>query len=357
MARRPHAALIAALLAAGPFGGLAACSGDDTLLLVDVRTDYAQVTEFDAIEVQAADQVVRHEVQALSDYGAGVRVAEITSLPTGPTLVAARLLLGEETIREESMSVTIADHTALTFEILRNCPEGSCADAGVPDGSVVNDGAAPDGAVGDAGIDAPTCTTTTMPLTVQSDTVLLESSCNGAIHEGASPVLNLGDDNAHGLFRFTLSGEMRAALFDGSVSGARLVLFRATDCFGASCPAAAGTLHVRPMRSDWDEGTSADYSGADWCRRTSGLTPLHWSSPGASSAGVDRGAEAGSATFGVDDSPIVVELDSSGLGDWANAVTGAPQLTFQTEATAAFVAAARENETFSAARFELDVCR
>ncbi len=129
---------------------LFSCSGSDTLLLIDVRTDYQQVTEFDAIEIVVAERVVRHDAEALSDYTAGVRVAEIEGLTPGPTVVAARLLLGDTVVREVSRSTTVGDRTAVVIEILRDCLTGSCdPDGGMPDGSV-------DGASGDATMDGTT---------------------------------------------------------------------------------------------------------------------------------------------------------------------------------------------------------
>jgi hypothetical protein len=266
-------------------------------------------------------------------------------------------LLGDDTIQEESMSVDVTDHTALSFEILRDCSGGSCADGGVDDDASADADAGADGGVdGDVGVDARTCDTAT--LMVQNDTVIFDSSCNVANHNGASTFLNLGLDNAHGLFRFDLTGEMRSALLDGSVSNARLVLIRTTDCDGSPCPADAGSIGVRPMRSDWDEGaTTASYAGADWCRRTAGMTGLQWSSPGASAAGVDVGDDAGSTTFGMDEPQITIDLDPGAFGEWADGSTGTPRLSLRTAASAMFVAAAREGGEDGAARLELDICR
>jgi hypothetical protein len=114
--------------------GLCGCTPDERLLVVELATDYTPIDAFDAVEIRVTDRTVRHNVEVGTNYRVGVRVAEIDGLPDGPTIVNARLLLGDTLVRETSQTVEIADRTAVTFEILRNCMDSSCeADAALPD--------------------------------------------------------------------------------------------------------------------------------------------------------------------------------------------------------------------------------
>jgi hypothetical protein len=111
------------------------------------------------------------------------------------------------------------------------------------------------------------------------------------------------------------------------------------------------------MRSDWVEGNGTPYSGADWCRRTTGMTGgASWGADGASQTGVDIGPEAGSAMYGTTEPEITVDLDPAVLGtDWT-ARGGPLQISLQTTSTVGtLVVATREGG--NAARLELDVCR
>lgn len=361
LARAPVLVLALAL----SVGVLAACADADGSLFVDVRTDYAQVAEFDAVEVQVADRTLRHEAEALSDYGAGVRVAELEGLPRGPTVVVARLLLGTTRVADASMTVTIGDRTALTLEILRGCA-GDCSDAGVaPDAGVSEDaGVEPDvdggvdGGVA-SGSDGGAASCISRPQTVEADTVITRSVCDGSVDFGGEPYLNLSVGDAHGLFRFALDDEATSLLASGVVHGARLVLTRATTCDGMLCPAAPGVIAARPMRNDWVEGNSTPGSGADWCRRTASTGMARgWGIPGADRADVDVGPTAGSAMFDTVSEQVVIPLDPAVLrADWMSRGSAA-QISIQTECgSGTLVVQSREATGGVAAVLELDVCR
>ncbi len=152
-------------------------------------------------------------------------------------------------------------------------------DTGPTDTGVVDSTVLPDSAV-DTGPDGPLCTIETQRLRIHGDNVIFDSDCDGANHQGSSPLLNLGINNARGLFRFTLDPAAVSAFTDDVVVAARLVLNRRAYCGSSACPAAPGALSVRPMRNDWDEGsdgmstTQVDYAGADWCRRAGGESPM-----------------------------------------------------------------------------------
>ena len=185
-----------------------------------------------------------------------------------------------------------------------DCPPGQvCAgtvcvwpEAGVPnagpdaaseDASMTPDGGQDAGQAGDAGtldasggsdagVDGGSCTD--YRLTASADTTLLPGgSCDGTVFYGAFEFGNIGA--GAGLFRFDLPPELATALTDAPPASATLELHRNFACLGSgmTCPAAAGQLCAAPARSDWDEGMEmGNLSGAEWCRRSGGSSPIHW---------------------------------------------------------------------------------
>jgi hypothetical protein len=222
------------------------------------------------------------------------------------------------------------------------------------------DGGSDAGATDSGGIDGG-CAPMTRTFEVDGDSLINASECRGANHAGSSAFLNLGIGN--GLFRFELPPQAQAALAEGRVVGARLVLHRDPDCI-TGCPAVAGMLRARPMRSDWDEGSDGvstvqvDYAGCDWCRRVGGAAaPEGWGADGATQIGVDVGTFAGMVSFGIAEPSVVIALDPGDLADWTQFISGAFYLSIETvPAGGAFVVAARENPVEPPAELELDIC-
>ena len=228
-------------------------------------------------------------------------------------------------------------------------------DAGPPDGGV--DADLPDADLPDAG-----CSEVRRVYAAAADTMIHSGACNTANHLGESAFLNVGMGN--GLFRFAVDAEFASALATGRVASARLVLYRAWGCGADACPATAGTLSARAMRSDWDEGIGGgstmqvDYSGCDWCRRRDGTPPLMWAVNGATGIGLDVGPTAGTASFGVSETEIAVDLDPSVLGSWVGpSLTTTALFSLQVvPETGTFVAASHEAGAAYAATLELGVC-
>lgn len=159
-------------------------------------------------------------------------------------------------------------------------PDGG--DDGAADGIGEDDAAD----VADSTIDSgPACEVFEFP--AANDTFLIPESCNRANYEGANIALNLG--MGPGLFRFVLSELVTEAFAAGRVPEGSLRLQVMGTCpDGLECPFVAGRLHVRPLRDDWDEGSSPvfeAYSGADWCRREGGNPGPRWAADGASGGG------------------------------------------------------------------------
>lgn len=254
----------------------------------------------------------------------------------------------------------------LSCEVDRCVRGGVGMDAAVPDagrdagadGGAIEDARVPvDAPPTDAGFDAG-CLVETLVLPVSADTLLPTGVC-GANHLGPYEYLNLGIGN--GLFRFQLDDDSRQALLDQRVFAARLVLYRDPDCL-ASCPAADGSIRVRPMRSDWDEGsdgstTFVPRAGADWCRRAGGTMAVGWGADGATAMGIDVGDYAGTGSFGTTEVSITIGLDPVDFDDWMDLATPPGFLSLQTTPVGGvFVAATRENDVEAPAVLELDAC-
>lgn len=252
--------------------------------------------------------------------------------------------------------VAAADGGARDGGARDGAPDAAPLDAGPSDGGV--DADLPDTGLLDAG-----CREVRRAYTAAADTLIVATACSLPGHLGGSTFLDLGAGN--GLFRFALDAELASALAAGRVTTARLVLHRATACGSIDvCAASAGSLSARAMRSDWDEGigggstTPVDSSGCDWCRRRDAMPPLMWAVEGATGIGIDVGATAGTASFGVTEAEIAVDLDPSVLVRWLgpSLTTTAPLALQVVPGTGTFVAASRETGAASAPILELGAC-
>lgn len=236
-------------------------------------------------------------------------------------------------------------------------PRDGSMDTGVIEGGT--DAGMIDAGATDAGLDGG-CGPAIRSFPVVADTQIFAGACIGANHAGAFQYLNLNAGS--GLFRFQLDDDARSALAASRVVGARLVLQRHRDCDapGMPCPAAAGSLRARPMRSDWDEGSDGSpvfvaYAGCDWCRRAGGMTAVRWGADGATAMGIDVGPYAGTASFDTAESTVAVPLDPADFYDWLNPATSL--LSIQTvPETGTLVVASRETSAEPPAALELDVC-
>ncbi len=229
------------------------------------------------------------------------------------------------------------------------------ADAGAADASGSSDG----------GADGGSCTA--YVLTASADTALLAGgSCDGTVIYGAFELANIGA--GVGLFRFDLPAAVAAALTLAPPARATLELHRNFACLGSAeaCPAAAGQLCAAPVRSDWDEGAGmGNQSGAEWCRRSGGSSPMHWTDCDAPS-GSGCGAAPPNA-LGATSCRDVTDTQPSVRMDLAPATVqqsilqfGGAQLSLRVSAAggATFVAATREDADTSepAASLEILVC-
>ncbi len=123
-------------------------------------------------------------------------------------------------------------------------------------------------------------------------------NCDGSIVHGADFWATIGAGEGRSFMRFDLSPLAANALLAGQVKSMTLKLSRNDDCEGVPTTCSigtnlAGTFQVFPLRNDWVEGTSAPYSGADWCRR-SNVQGVLWNAPGANG---DHGAAAATLSF------------------------------------------------------------
>ncbi len=98
-----------------------ACEGTDAVLFVDVTATYRPGTEFDRVDVEltdAAGTVVESAgVAALADddFTAGVRVAELSGLPSGDYRLVGRLSRAGEVVATRHVSVPLVGSVGLTI--------------------------------------------------------------------------------------------------------------------------------------------------------------------------------------------------------------------------------------------------
>ena len=107
-----------------------------------------------------------------------------------------------------------------------------------------------------------------------------------------------------------------------------------------------------PLRNDWDEGTGADYSGANWCRRNAGGDP--WASPGADQVGVDHGELAGQADINEAAIEASFKLDPTKWATWQT--NNEISVLIVAGSGAMFVYATKESTMFAHPRLEVTTC-
>jgi len=109
---------------------LAAC-GEETLLIVDVRTDVIPGAEFSRVELRADDDtpLAGVDVAMGDDWIEGERVAEISGLPEGQLSFDVVLLRpnGDEELRR-GVRVEVRGRLAITIALTRDCIGRSCPD-------------------------------------------------------------------------------------------------------------------------------------------------------------------------------------------------------------------------------------
>ncbi|MBL8611808.1 MAG: hypothetical protein JNL38_30975 [Myxococcales bacterium] len=189
-------------------------------------------------------------------------------------------------------------------------PDAASADAAVP--------------TADAGPDA-CALEPPVKRTAAGDTFLLDEggNCNPATRYGGSEVVNVGlSDTSVILLRFDLGADLaaRVARRDPSLTLTLVVERLATHpaCSGP-CPFKTGRLHVFPVVGDWDEGTSASYTGAAWCQKRPNVA---WSVPGAAGA-ADRGPLVGGVdlTASTGAAIAIPVSDVGALAPWLSGTT------------------------------------
>jgi hypothetical protein len=228
------------------------------------------------------------------------------------------------------------------------------------------DGVAPMDASGepavsiDAGADdaeaGPVCNPVSYSFVAAADSVIVNGQCSGSINNGGAPYGNIGVGRA--ILRFRLDDPVAQAFFvAGKVKSMILTLARNASCEGDpnACAGTAntGVFQAFPLRDDWDEGTSAGYSGADWCRRVVHPATALWNQPGASG---DHGNAAGSATVEWQVNTALIPLDA-GQWDatWLNLNTS--QLSVLViAASGTFVYATRESAQYTHPALNIVIC-
>jgi hypothetical protein len=144
----------------------------------------------------------------------------------------------------------------------------------------------------------------------KADTVINDGECDASNYSGGYGYMNVGI--GRGLYRFDIHGALVDAFAEGRVDSMSIELSRDVACLGPSeaCPAAAGTLVARPLRSDWTEGPEifTPYMGADWCRRGAGQGSASWQAPGASGT-QDSGDVSGTALVDASQPSVTIDLD------------------------------------------------
>jgi hypothetical protein len=141
------------------------------------------------------------------------------------------------------------------------------------DAATTSDGGAdsPDG-----GVEAGCAQPSTRSFEPVADTSPGSLECTGSISRGGDAFAALGPGVL--LLRFVLDSDTASAIRGGRAASMVLDLADNSTCEGTGCdlPATGGALSVHVLRNDWDEGSNTPYSGADMCRRTSGVPGSGW---------------------------------------------------------------------------------
>jgi hypothetical protein len=237
------------------------------------------------------------------------------------------------------------------------------ADGGGGDGDGPTGEAGPDAGEADAS-DGCVAPPTLTVIAAEADTRVGAGACAGSASQGQYAYAYIVSDG-FGLFRFPLGAQQQAELLAGTTT-ATLVLTADPNCAGCGggLPTKAGRIVAHSMRTDWVEGDSTSYSGADACRRTAGNPGTGWGAgadtPSMSTliaSGIDYEAAPGGATLiANDDNKVRIRIDRATLGAQ---FFGKASVAFFVEATngGAFVAATRETTTIAQRpRLELVSC-
>lgn len=147
----------------------------------------------------------------------------------------------------------------------------SCGSLPTPEGDQPVSADAPVAPPPAAAPDPPACVTSEAE--AAADTALfVDGACDGNYSYGETNGLNVSVGAA--ALRFVLDLDATKALARGKVARITIVLSTnpgCADCGAGGLPTRAGTLAVHVMRSDWDEGTAVGRTGADGCRRKTGI--------------------------------------------------------------------------------------
>lgn len=237
---------------------------------------------------------------------------------------------------------------ALVFGIEggRYAPDGGGADAADADAGAapdVQDAQPADAPAPDSGPDACTPVAQTPILTI-ADTTLLDvgANCDPSVRYGGAPILNLGLVAGGApsiiILRFDLGAVAARITANDPTLSFKIVLSHLDmhAACGGPCPYAMGTVQLYPMTNNWEEGTSAMYSGAGWCQRNT--VKQTWATNGA--GGSERGALVGFATMGASP-PASVEVpitpsDVANLKPWLSGTQLAVAVVPQNGARAVF---------------------
>jgi len=105
---------------------LSACTPDASgTLLVDLRTDYAAQTDFDAVVVTLEGETRTYAPEPSDDYAVGVRVATFEGAPN-PSRLTLRLERDGALVAERPAIVEVRGDAGVTITITRRCAELAC---------------------------------------------------------------------------------------------------------------------------------------------------------------------------------------------------------------------------------------
>jgi hypothetical protein len=218
-------------------------------------------------------------------------------------------------------------------------------------------GVAGTGAMGGTGGGAGTCASSTANSAVIADSVVFppgDAGCPGANNFGGLGFANVG--YGRGLLKFQLTSEQAAAIEAGKVQSMTLVLTRNVTCesdSSAGCPAETATIEAYPLVTDWDEGTQAAYTGADWCRKSVN-PPLSWKGGGADG---EYGALAGSAEVDKASATAAIPLDPMGWQNGRLSSTYVLSVLLKAADPGRFVFATKESIKYSIPSLQVTICQ
>lgn len=111
------------------------------MLLVDVRTDFAQSVEFSEVTVEVGSEIQRYVPTVSENFLAGARVARFE---TEEDQVDVRVVLftseGDRVIQRRARAIVTAGTTIVTVVLSRSCENVECPTAGAPSESECDNG-------------------------------------------------------------------------------------------------------------------------------------------------------------------------------------------------------------------------